>query len=297
MTVTIKKSKRDKIFDIVNYTILGIVLLCVVYPVYFVLIASISDPASVAEGSVILFPKNITFEGYIRIFMDDTILVGYRNTILYTTIGVILGVFFTSAAAFALSRKELKFRKLVLTLLTFTMFFNGGLIPTYLVVKNLGLMDSMWAILLPSAVWVYNIFIMRTFFTVSIPEELYESAMMDGCSQFRYFSSILLPLSKAILAVMTLFYGMAIWNMFFQPMIYLTDEHKFPLQLILRNILLESDVSGGAILDADTVAKRTRISELLKYTAVMVSIIPPLIIYPFLQKHFTQGALSGSVKG
>ncbi|MGL1894347.1 MAG: carbohydrate ABC transporter permease [Spirochaetaceae bacterium] len=297
MTLSIKKSKKDKIFDIINYTILGIVLLCVIYPIYFVLIASISDPISVAEGSVILLPKNITLEGYVRIFMDDTILVGYRNTLLYTTLGIILGVSFTSGAAFALSRKELKFRKLVLTLLTFTMFFNGGLIPTYLVIKNLGLIDSMWAILLPGAVWVYNIFIMRTFFTVSIPEELYESAMMDGCSQFRYFFSILMPLSKAILAVMTLFYGMAVWNMFFQPMIYLTDENKFPLQLILRNILLESDVSGAAVLDADTVAKRTRISELLKYTVVMVSIIPPLIIYPFLQKYFTQGTLSGSVKG
>lgn len=297
MTLTVKKSRKDKMFDTINYFLLAVVLICVIYPIYFVSIASISEPLSVADGSVILFPKNITFEGYRRIFMDDSIVVGYMNTIVYTVWGIILGVTFTSGAAFALSRKELKFRKTVLTLLTFTMFFNGGLIPTYLVVKDLGLIDSMWAIILPSAVWVYNIFIMRTFFTVSIPEELYESAMIDGCSQFRYFFSILIPLSKAILSVMTLFYGMAIWNMFFQPMIYLTDENKFPLQLILRNILLESDVSGAAVMDADTVAKRTRISELLKYTVVMVSIIPPLIIYPFLQKHFTQGSLSGSVKG
>ena len=182
-------------------------------------------------------------------------------------------------------------------LYTFTMFFQGGLIPTYLVVRQLGLIDSMWAIILPSAVWVYNIFIMRTFFTVSIPGELYESAMMDGCSQFRYFFSILIPLSKAIISVMVLFYGMAMWNMFFQPMIYFTDEAKFPLQLILRNILLEANISGEAVLDADTVAKRMRISELLKYTVIIVSIVPPLMIYPFLQKYFSQGSLTGSVKG
>jgi len=291
------KSRYDRIFNIVNNTVLALALVLVIYPLYYIVIASISDPMAVAEGKVIFFPRNITFEGYSRIFRDNTILLGYRNTILYTVIGVFLGVAFTAGAAFSLSRKELKFRKLILALLTFTMFFQGGLIPTYLIIRQLGLINSMWSFLLPSAVWVYNIFIMKTFFTVSVPEELYEASMIDGCSQFRYFFNILLPLSKAIISVMVLFYGMAVWNMFFQPMIYLTDENKFPLQLILRNIILESNISGDAVFDADTVLKKIRISELLKYTVIIVSIVPPLIVYPFLQKHFTQGSLSGSVKG
>jgi putative aldouronate transport system permease protein len=291
------KSGYDRVFNIVNNAILAIALLLVLYPLYYILIASISDPVSVAEGKVIFLPDKVTFEGYTRIFRDNTIILGYANTIVYTVIGVFLGVAFTAGAAFSLSRKELKFRKTILALLTFTMFFQGGLIPTYLVVRKLGMINTMWSFLLPSAVWVYNIFIMRTFFTVSVPEELYEASMIDGCSQFRYFFSILIPLSKAIISVMVLFYGMAVWNMFFQPMIYLTEESKFPLQLILRNIILESNIGGDAVLDADTVLKKIRISELLKFTVIIVSIVPPLVVYPFLQKHFTQGSLSGSVKG
>lgn len=287
----------DRTFMTLNYLILGLVLLVVLYPLYFIIIASISEPSAVYEGKVLLFPEGLTVEGYKRIFSDATILTGYKNSIIYTVTGTFISVLLTSAASYSLSRKELAGRKIILFLLTLTMFFQGGIIPTFLVVNKLGLMNTIWAIVLPSAVWVYNIFIMRTFFSSSIPVSLYEAAVLDGCSQFRYFFTILLPLSKAVLSVMILFYGIALWNMFFQPLIYLSEESKFPLQLILRNILLESDIQGGATIDADTVAKRFRVSELLKYSAIIVAAVPPLLLYPFLQKHFSQGVLIGSVKG
>lgn len=288
---------QERGFDIVVYFLLFMVALVVLYPLYFVVIASISDPASVATGNVLFWPVGITFEGYDTIFKSAMIWIGYRNTILYSVTGTLLSVTITIMAGYALSRKDLVGRNVIMLLFAFTMLFSGGLIPTYLVVKDLGLINTIGAMILPSAVSVFNVIVARTFFQTTIPGELKDAAFIDGCTNFGFFRRIVLPLSNAIIAVMTLFYCVGHWNAYFSAMIYLNDSRLYPLQLVLRSILTKSEMMDTLNTGTGLAEERMQKAEIIKYGLVIVSCAPILAIYPFLQKYFTKGALIGSLKG
>ena len=292
-----KKSLVDSTFDIVNYSILGIVLLTVIYPLYFIAIASISEPNLVNSGQVWIIPKGIMFEGYERVFSDPNIMTGYRNSIFYTVFGTVINVTLTLMAGYSLSRKDLKGKNAIMLFMTFTMFFSGGLIPTYLVVKSLGMINNIWAMLIPNAVGVWNIIIARTFFQTSIPDELLEAAIIDGCTNTKFYVKIALPLSKALIAIMILFYGVGHWNAFFNALIYLRDKKLFPLQLVLRGILVDSQMLAEMVKDQDMLSEYQRLTEVIKYALIIVASLPLLIVYPFVQKYFVKGIMIGSLKG
>lgn len=293
----IARSREDKIFDIINITLLSLFLLAVLYPLWFVIIGSISNPDRIFAGDVLFLPKDITFEGYQRIFSDGKIWLGYKNTIIYTVLGTTINIVFTLMAAYALSRKDLYGGKIIMLLLVFTMFFSGGLIPTYLVVKQLGLVNTIWAMILPKAVVVWNLIVAKTFFEMTIPNDLLEAAKMDGCTNFKFFLKIVLPLSKPIIAVMVLFYAVGHWNSYFDALIYLNDEGLYPLQLILRNILVQNDASINMVSDLESYAAQKRVAELIKYGVIIVATIPLLIVYPFIQRYFVKGVMIGGIKG
>lgn len=293
----LKQTRQDRIFDFVNYILLGLMLLAVLYPLYFIVIASVSDPNAINSGQVWFWPKNLTFEGYERILGDSAIWRGYRNSILYTALGTTINVFLTLTAAYALSRKDLVGRNLIMFFFAFTMFFSGGLIPTYLVVRDLKMINTIWALVIPNAVAVWNIIIARTFFESTIPQELLEAAQIDGCSNTKFFWKIVLPLAKPLIAIMILFYGIGHWNSFFDALIYLRDEALYPLQIILRNILIQNEMSAQMVMDVESYAAQQRVAELVKYGVIMVASVPPLILYPFLQKYFVKGVFVGSIKG
>ena len=292
----ISLSRADRLFDIFNYVILTIVLLIVAYPLYFIVIASVSDPIAVYAGEVILWPHRFTWEGYERILEYEAFFTGYRNTFIYTVIGTTVNVLITIPGAYALSRKDLVGRNVMMMMVTFTMIFNGGLIPTYLLVLELNLYNSMWALILPVAVSAWNLIVARTFFQQTIPDELLEAATLDGCSNFQFFMRVVLPLSKSIIAVMVLFYAVNHWNSYFNALIYLKSADKYPLQLVLRNILFENSL-GDMVEDASTLAAQQRMGDLIKYGVIMASSLPLLILYPFLQRYFIQGVMIGAVKG
>ena len=284
-------------FHIFNYIFLGILLLLVAYPIYFVLIASISHPSAVSTGQVILAPKRLTLEGYKAVFLDDSIMTGYKNSLIYTVLGVLFSVSTTILAAYALSRRDMPGRKVFMMLIVFTMYFGGGMIPTYIVVNNLKLTNTMWALIFPGMIVPYNLIVARTFFESSIPSELRESAYLDGCSEINFFKDIALPLSKAIIAIMVLFYGVAQWNTYFNAMIYIRPQEMYPLQLVLRNILIENQISQEMMEDAQQAALQMERAGLIKYVSIIVSAAPLMILYPFIQKYFVKGVLIGSVKG
>jgi putative aldouronate transport system permease protein len=295
-----KETTGDKIFNAINTIIMIIILIVILYPLVFVLSASISDPLYVNQGKVILLPKGITFEGFERVFANKEIWTGYRNTIFYTVAGTCINLFVTLTCAYALSRKDFYGRNFFTALFSFTMFFGGGLIPTYLVVQKLGLINKVWALLIPNAAAMMNIIIARTYFQTSIPYELQEAAFIDGCSNTRIFARIILPLSKPIVAVIALYYGVGHWNSFFGAFIYLNDRKLFPLQLIMREILIESQMSAQMMTaggDPEALAQQAKIADLIKYAIMIVSTIPVLIVYPFLQKYFTKGMMLGALKG
>ncbi|AIQ31426.1 MULTISPECIES: carbohydrate ABC transporter permease [Paenibacillus] len=295
--LTKRKSSGDVWFDIINYILLTIIMLLILYPLYFVLVASFSDPNYIYSGEVWLFPKGFTLDGYERIFSDSSIWIGYGNSILYATVGTLIGVAVTVFAAYPLARKDLAGKSIIMWFLLVTMFFSGGLIPTYLLIKDLHMLNSMWALVIPGAGGVFNVIIVRTFFQSSIPDEMWEAASIDGCSNTRFFWSIVLPLSKSILAVMVLYHVVGFWNGFFDALIYLNDGNKYPLQLVLRNILVQNQVSSGMMIDVESYAAKMRVTELIKYGVIMVSSLPLLILYPFLQKYFVKGVMIGSIKG
>lgn len=291
------KREGNGLFHFINYFILTLVFLIVAYPLYFVLIASISDPSMVGTGQVILFPKKITFEGYKGVFANNQILNGYKNSIIYTVVGVLFSVAATVPAAYALSRRSLPGRKMLMILIVFTMYFSGGMIPTYLVVNNLNLTNSLWSLVLPAMIVPYNLIIARTFFESSLPDEIREAAMLDGCTEFKYFTKVVMPLSGAIVAIMILFYGVAQWNTYFNALLYIKDQILYPLQLVLRNILIQNQVPADMVGDVAQAAIRAQRAELIKYVSIIVSAAPLLILYPFVQKHFVKGVMVGSVKG
>lgn len=290
-----KESTGDKIFQSFVYVTLAIILIIVIYPLIFVISASISNPEYLLQGKITLLPKGINFDSYAKVFENSDIWRGYKNTIIYVVLGTAINLVMTTLGAYPLSRKDFYGRNVVTALLVFTMFFSGGMIPTYLLIKNLSMLNTVWAMVLPGAVSVYNLIIMRTFFQ-GIPYEIQESAVVDGASDFQILIRIILPLSKPILAVMTLFYAVTHWNAFFDALIYLSDRNKYPLQLILREILIQSDISGMEAVD-DSVIENAMSVEGIKYAIIIVANIPILLLYPFLQKYFVKGVMIGSIKG
>ena len=294
------KGRDDRIINAVACFVCGFVLLLTLYPLVYVLSASFSDPVSVTRGELLLLPIKPTLEGYATILDYSPIWVGYRNTIFYTIVGTGVNLLCTIPCAYALSRKDLYGRNVLMFLFTFTMFFSGGLIPTYLMMKKLGMINTIWAMLVPGAVSAYNLIIARTFYANSIPKELGEAAMIDGCSNTKMFLRIMLPMSMPMVAVIMLYYAVGHWNSYFNALIYLSRAELYPLQLYLRNILLQDmmlDMLSGDSEAMEAMIRRLQLKESMQYGIVVVSSLPILIIYPFLQKYFAKGVMMGAIKG
>ncbi|QNK87424.1 carbohydrate ABC transporter permease [Sporosarcina sp. resist] len=291
-----RETKTDRRFTIFNYVFLTIVALLVIYPLVFVVSASLSNPQYVISGEMWLWPKEFTLEAYEKVFKNQAIINGFVNTLKYTVFGTILNVIMTILAAYPLSRRDLKGRGVIMAFIIFTIFFSGGLIPTYLLIRDLGMLDTFWVMIIPNAVAVWNIIIMRTFFQ-AIPQELEESAKMDGSGNFRILWSIVLPLSFPVIAVMVLFYSVGHWNSYFQALIYLQDENKFPLQLILRQILIQGQTDDMIQATSESFLAQQLSVEGLKYAVLIVANLPMLMLYPFLQRYFVKGVMIGSLKG
>jgi putative aldouronate transport system permease protein len=291
------ETRSERITGIGIYVLLGVVTLIVLYPLFFVLIASVSNPGSVIRGEVWLWPKGFSLVGYERLFGNKELLRGFMNTVMYTVVGTALNVVMTVAGAYPLSRTDFKGRHFFTFLIVFTMFFGGGMIPTYLLIKSLGLLNTFWVMIIPSAVSVWNILIMRTFFQSSIPKEVQEAAFMDGCSNIKILLKVVLPLSGPVLAVMVLFYAVGHWNAYFSALLYLSDRDLYPMQLFLREILVQNQMQEMVDISDDTLARSLMDAEAIKYAAVIVTNLPMLILYPFLQKYFVKGVMVGAIKG
>lgn len=286
---------QDKIVNVLFYVIAILMIIAVVYPLWFVVIASFSNPADVANGEVWLWPKKWDLSGYKELFNQPQLWKSYANTIIYTLVGTLIGLIVNVPAGYAMSRKDLKGKKWINLFYLIPMFVNGGLIPTYFVVKSFGLLDSFWVMVLPFSVSTYNIIVVRTFFKESLPETLWEAAQLDGCGTFRYFIQFAVPLSKAILAVVGLWTAVGLWNSWFNALIYIQNEDLVPLQLLLRRILISNQSLLGAA--TGTMAQELRqLSDMMKYASIVVSTLPIMCLYPFLQKYFNQGVMIGAVK-
>jgi putative aldouronate transport system permease protein len=293
----IRLSRVDQIFTILNYALLILLLASVVYPLYFVLIASVSSPGAIYNGKVWLYPVMPTLDGYHRIWQSSDIWIGYWNSLRYTLVGTVINLFLTLPAAYALANPKFRVRHIFIKIITFTMFFSAGLIPTYILVSNLGLRDRIWAMVLPEAVIVWYLIIARTFFQTTIPADLRDAAEIDGATDFVFFTRVVLQISPALISVLTLYYMVFHWNTYFSALIYLKSMSMYPLQLVLRNILIQNSVSPEMVSDLTSVAEQQRIAEQIKYGAIVVASVPLLIIYPFLQKYFIKGIMIGAIKG
>ena len=295
------RSREDKVFDAICFAVLTFILLIVAYPLYFVVISSFSDPVRVSQGNVIFYPMGFTLEGYKKVFDTGSVMRGFFNSLWYSVIGVAINLAVTLPTAYALSRRDFCGRKLVTVFYLITMFVGGGLIPTYLVVKNTGLLDSVWALVLPGALGVYNVMVARTFFMSNIPGELLDAARIDGCSDTRFFFSIVLPISGAIIAILVLWCGVGHWNSYFSALLYISSREKQPLQMELRYILLQNTQAVDQVsMSVDVMKERERaeaLKEMMKYSLIIVANIPVMILYPFIQKHFVRGVTVGSLKG
>lgn len=301
-TSLIKDTRADKIFLIFVYVFLAISLLIVLYPLIYIISASISNPHLVNSGEMWLLPKGITFEGYRTLLGNSSIWRGYLNTIYYTVLGTSINLLVTLPCAYALSREDFYGRRVFTNFMLVTMFLSGGLIPSYLLIRSLGMLNTVWALVIPGAVSVYNVVVTRTFFQSTIPREMEEAAIVDGCSDFRLFMQIVLPLSTPIIAVMALFYGVGHWNSFFSALIYLSDRSMYPLQMILREILILQDMSSNTVNNvtsemANMLYSKQQLAQVIKYGVMIVSSLPVIIVYPFLQKYFVKGMMVGSIKG
>ena len=300
----IKKTRSDRIFDIVNYGLLIIITLVMLYPLYFTIIASISDPYEVSMGNVVLLPAGCTLEAYQNVIEEERIWIGYRNSFYYMIVGTIFNLVLTIPCGYAWAKKDLPLRKFFTWYLLIPMYFTGGMIPTYLQIKDLGLLNTPWVLVLVGGISIYNTIITRAFFQNSIPEEIYESARIDGANDFRCFFSIALPLAKPIIAVIALYYAVAHWNAYFNALLYVSKIDYQPLQLVLRSILL---LNEGALAnldmenaDIDMILEMTRrayVAQAMKYALIFIASAPLLAIYPFVQKHFVKGVMIGSLKG
>lgn len=290
----------DRVFEIALWTIGVLVLMVIIYPLYYVCIASISDPSLVMTGGVWFYPRRVTLEGYKALLSETKVWVGYRNTIFYSVCSTMLSMFVTIPAAYSLSRKDFKARRPLMLFFLFTMYFSGGLIPTYLLVANtLAMRNTVWVMIVPFCVNVYNLIIVRSYFESSLPEELWEAAQLDGCSNTRYLFTIAVPLSMAVISVVMLYYIVASWNAYFNGLIYLTDARLVPLQLVLRDILLMNEMMANSLSTGGSMGLQSamRRAYLIKYTSIIVGTLPMMILYPFLQKYFEKGVMIGAIKG
>ncbi len=292
-----KMSKSDIVFLFIVYATVILISVVILYPLWFVIIASISDPNLVATGEVLLLPKGVTFEGFKYIFRDPRIWSGYYNTIRYTVVGTMLALFITIPAGYALSRTDMMGRGIIMKLLIVTKYFSGGLIPTYLVVKGLGLVNTPYVLMILGSFSVFNLILCRTYFLNTMPIELQEAAEIDGCGIFQYFLKVVIPLSKSIIAIMVLYYAVGHWNSFFNGLIYVTDSDLYPLQLILRDILITGQSVDPSTVDPDSLELMKQIARTIQYGVIIVSSLPVLVLYLFVQKHFVKGVMIGSVKG
>jgi putative aldouronate transport system permease protein len=300
-----RKSRGDRAFDWINAALLLLILLVLIYPLYFTVIASVSEPYDVVKGNVVFSPKGFTLEAYRNVFKESRIWTGYRNTIAYTLLGTLFNLGLTMPAAYVLSKRDLPGRSGLTAYFLITMYFSGGLIPTYLLVKSLNLINRPFTLIVLGGISVYNMIISRVYFQTAIPGELYESATMDGAGDFRCFFGIALPLSKPILAVIALYYGVGHWNAYFNALLYVSKSAYQPLQLVLRSILLLNEMAlaeldPNLVLDADMVVALTRrayLAEAMKYALIFIASAPLLMVYPFVQRHFVKGVMIGSLKG
>ena len=291
-------SLDDRIVDTLVYVLGTLITVIAAYPLIFVLSASFSEPSSVITGKVVLWPVNFTVEGYKTILEYAGIWTGYRNTIFYTLVGTFINLVMTTMAAYPLSRPDMAGKNLLTMLITFTMFFSGGMIPTYLTIKNMNLLNTFWVMVLPGAISVTNLLIMRNYFQHSVSTEIIEAAYVDGASNIGILMRVVIPISRSIFGVMLIYYFVAHWNSYFNALLYLNDRSRYPLQVFLRQILLQNslgDMSGGS--GGDSQAEMALLSETLKYSIIVVASVPALVIYPFIQKAFEKGVMIGSVKG
>lgn len=296
--------RGNRFFQSVVNLLLSAFLLVELYPIIYVISCSFSNPDAITAGKVLLWPVDISLEGYRQIFQYTDIWIGYGNTIFYTVVGTVINLAVTLPCAYALSRNDLIGGKLFMIFFMITMYVGGGLIPTYLNMKSFGLVDNRAALLVLGAISVYNMIVAKSFFANSIPYEVSEAATIDGCDDFAIFFRIILPLSKAIIVVMILYYGIGHWNSYFNAMIYLNDRNKYPLQMFLREILLQSKLTADVLNDSSLtseealrLAEQAKAAELIKYCVIVVATLPMMIIYPKLQKYFEKGVMIGSVKG
>ncbi|REE86473.1 carbohydrate ABC transporter membrane protein 2 (CUT1 family) [Paenibacillus taihuensis] len=293
----IREPFGDRVLLYVIYALLALLTLTVLYPLLYILSSSLSSPDAVVSGQVWLFPVEFSMRAYKSIFQSSQLMLGFYNSLVYTVVGTFINVSFTILMAYPLSQKKMAGRSFFMILMMITMFFSGGLIPTYLLVKNLHMLDTRWALWLPGALSVFQVIIARTFFMASIPHELQEAAQIDGCRDIRYLWSVALPLSKPIIAVMTLMYAVGHWNAYFDALIYLRSEHLFPLQYVLRNLLILNAADPEMLANTAQSLRDKGFEQVLKYALIVVACVPVLIMYPFVQKHFVKGVMIGSLKG
>ena len=292
----IRDTGLDLVFIIFLYLFLAFILVTLLYPLIFVLSASISDPSALMAGKVVLFPVGFTLQAYQAVLDYNQIWVGFANSLFYTVVGTGVNLAVTILAGYALSRKDLVGRNFFMFLFAFTMLFNGGIVPTYLVVNELGLINTRWALIIPQALSVWNLIIAVTYFRTSIPPELLEAAQLDGCSDFQYLARVVIPLSAPIIAVLTLFYAVSHWNEYFSALLYLNKQELYPLQIMLRNILVQNQIDF-TMIDISAFTARQAMRELLKYALIVVASVPVLLIYPFVQRYFLKGIMVGGIKG
>ena len=297
------RTRFDKVFDFVNVALMAVLMVIILYPLYFTVIASFSDPYRLMRGEVLFLPKGITLDAYKNVLKNDEIWMGYLNTILYASTGTVYALAITIPTAYALSRQELRGRSVFMGYFMFTMYFSGGMVPGYVLIKQLGLLNTRYAMVIPAGMSVYNMIIANSFFKSSIPKELYEAARIDGANEYCTFFQVALPLSGAIIAVIALYTLVGHWNSYFAALLYLNDDAKFPLQLVLRNILLENQqlkIMESSSLDSrqlEAIQRRAMMAETMKYALIFISSLPVLVAYPFVQKYFVKGVMIGAVKG
>lgn len=294
----VRETFADRMFAWGDRALVGALMLIVLYPLLYLVSASVSDPAAVASGQMWLWPVGLTFEGFAQLLAHRDLLTGYRNTLFYTFAGTLINLCVTLPCAYALSRPELPGRRVVLSLLLFTLLFSGGMVPTYLLVRDLGLLNTVWALLLPKAASAWHVLVATAFFRATIPRDLQGAAELDGASPWRFFLNVVLPLSKPIIATLALFYAVGHWNGYFDALLYLSDRDLYPLQLVLRELLVQQG-GAAAMLDpaaAAALSERSRVAEIMKYAAIVVASAPLLLVFPFVQRFFAQGVMIGSVK-
>lgn len=294
----IRETRSDKIYGVFSHIIILLLMVVLVYPIWAVVVASFSDPTELYKSSFHFWPETVTLESYKLVFRDDSFLTGIWNSVKYTVVGTFINVILNICAAYPLSKRNFKGQNLLMKLFTFTMFFSGGIVPTYILINKMHLLDSFWVMILPSAIGTFNVILMRTYFQTNIPQELEDAASVDGCTNFKFLIRIALPLSIPIIVVVALYYGVGHWNDYFTAMMYLTKRQLYPLQLVLREILLENEAGKMLNVATDAAYAERMMSRMgLKYAVIVISTIPILVIYPFVQKFFSKGVMVGAVKG